>query len=278
MSLLINESYVNPNQSLWLSATNGGTVDGNLTVTGTLDVKGNATFESPQVDILGQLYIDGANASAEITFGEVGVGVGLNLSTDPTQTDAFIENDGTIYLGRVTAGTTANTSFTSSAPTTNGDVLAVGGRITTAPGGGITPLASSTALTNVGLGAGAVSIAPTPAIPITTGKWYDMQVTGYWVVPIATTPAPLDQASVSLFLGAGVSPGFYAFSSFDTQYPGWTEDTWTPASFRPFQIRARLLASATLPNIVLNATLSGTGLYPSGLDIVVQSVSAVALS
>lgn len=262
MSLLINESYVNPNTPLWVSAT-GDTIDGNLTVNGSLLAKGSVEIENGATGIVFQ------NAA--------GTSTGLKVSTDAAGTNGAIETNAVVYFGRSGAGSTANTSFTPSAAGTNGDVLAVGGRITTAPGGGITPISSPTALVNVPLGS-TVPMVPTTPIPIVTAKWYDIQVTGYWTIPLGTTPAVGDKAEILVAVGGGVAPAFFKVSAVDEQYPGFADDPWLPGSYRPFKIRARLLAGSNLATPIIQATLTGTGIYPAGVDAEIDAISVVALS
>ena len=268
MSLLINESYVNPNTPLWVSAT-GDTIDGDLTVNGNLAVTGNATFTGTSVRIQSadKLYFTNA----------IGSSTGLLEYSDPTGVNGSIETFGTLYFGRLLTGNTANTSFTPSAAGTNGDVLAVGGRITTAPGGGISPVSSPTALVNVTLGA-TVPMVPTTPIAIATGKWYDIQVTGYWTIPLLSVPAVGDKAEIFVAVGSGVAPTYFNVSAQDVQYPGLADDPWVAGSYRPFKIRARLLAGSNLASPVINATLTGTGVYPAGVDAEITALSVVALS
>lgn len=260
MSLLANESYVNPTTPLWASATNGTIA--NLSVTETADFQGTLV----RIRATDKLYFTSSN----------GATTGMLEYTD-NGTNGFIETNGSIYLGRTLAGNTANTSFTPSAATTNADVLAVGGRISTAPGGGITPLSSSTASTNIPVGV-STSLAPSPAIPISTGLTYDVQINGYFSIPIGTVPAALDKMEILVSLGPGVSPAFYQYSSILNEYPGWTEDPFVAGTTRPFQIRARLPSNANLANIVILATLSGVGVYPAGLDAVLSQVSVVRVA
>lgn len=270
MSLLVNQSYANPSTPLWLSS-GGGTITGNLTIDGNLAVDGPAQFfggHSVKIANPSTLYLANTGQSQ----------AGALLYSDNAATpNGFIETNGTIYLGRIGASTTANTSFIPSAPTTNGDVLSVGGQILSAAGKGITPLSSSTASTNIPVGV-STSLAPTPAIPITNGQTYDVQVNGYFAVPIGTTPAPLDKIEVLVSVGSGTSPAFFQYSSILNEYPGWAEDPYVAGTFRPFQIRARLPSNSNLANITILATLSGVGVYPAGIDAVLSQVSVVRVA
>lgn len=275
MSLLGTPVYANPATAFWVSSA-GDTIDGNLVVNGTLDVTGSVELTGPQVEIDGQLVMYGPNA--KISFSEVGVGQGLDIRSDATQTNGFISTDGSLYLGRSLAGTSANTVFTPSAATTNADLLTLGGQILTAAGGGITPKVSSTALTNVPVGV-PTSLAPTPTLPIVSGQTYDIQITGYFEIPLGTTPAPLDKMEILTSVGPGVAPTFYAHTVVSDWYPGWAEDPWVAGSFRPISIRARLPANANLANIVITANLTGTGVYlPTGIDVVLTQVSVVRVA
>lgn len=271
MSLLGNPVYANPSTPLWVSVA-GDTIDGPLTVNGNFAVNGNAQFAggtavkiaSPTV-----LYLSNPGQSQ----------AGLYMYSDNAGTpNGFAETNATLYLGRVGANTTANTFFTPSAPTTNNDILRVGGQILSAAGKGISPIVSSTASTSIPVGV-STSLAPTPAIAITSGQTYDIQVSGYFAVPLGTTPAPLDKMELIVSVGPGSAPGFYAYSIVTDFYPGWAEDPWTAGSFRPFSIRARLPANANLANLVILATLTATGVYlPTGIDAVLSQVSVVRVA
>lgn len=262
MSLLGTPVYANPSTPLWLSSS-GGTIAGNLTVTGDADFTGTVV----RIRAADKLYF--TNAGGNTT--------GLLEYTD-NGTNGFIETNGTLYLGRTLAATNANTSFVPSAVTTNNDVLTVGGQILTAAGKGVSPLVSSTTSTSLPVGV-ATSLAPTPAIPITSGQTYDIQISGYFSVPLGTTPAPLDKIEIITSVGPGVAPAFYATSIVSEYYPGWSEDVWVAGSFRPISIRARLPANANLANIVISATLTGTGVYlPTGIDAVLTQVSVVRVA
>jgi hypothetical protein len=276
MSLLINESYVNPTTPLWVSAT-GDTIKGDLIITGDLDVDGNTDLKGPQTTVEGQLAV--LNSGSGIAFQDATVvATGMTLFTDTPATNGFIETNGTLYLGRFLAGNTANTSFTPSAPTTNGDVLAVGGRISSAPGGGITPLSSSTASTNVAVGGGTVSLSPSPVIPITTGLTYDIQVNGYFSIPLLTVPAVGDKMRILVSVGPGTFPSAYSYTAILDVLPGLASDPFVAGTTRPFSIRARLPSNANLSNIVVSGTLTGVGVYPAGIDVVIPQVSVVRVA
>jgi len=270
MSLLGTPVYANPTTPLWVSV-GGDTIDGNLTVNGNLAVNGPAQFyggHTVKIANPSTLYLANTGQSQ----------AGALLYSDNAATpNGFVETNATIYLGRIGAGNTANTSFVPSAATTNGDVLSVGGQILSAAGKGITPLSSSTASTNIPLGV-STSLAPSPAVPITSGQTYDVQVNGYFAVPVGTTPAPLDKMEVLVSVGSGTSPGFFQYSSILDLYPGFVDDPWVAGTFRPFQIRARLPSNSTLANITILATLSGVGVYPAGIDAVLSQVSVVRVA
>lgn len=260
---------MNPTTPLWVSAT-GDTINGDLTVNGTTTLNGI-------VDFVGGGNPVRVRANTQLYFTNAGGNTTGMLQYTDNGTNGFIQTNGSLYLGRTLSGTSANTVFTPSAPTTNGDVLAVGGRITTAPGGGITPVSSPTALVNVPLGS-TVAMVPTNPIPIATGIWYDIQVSGYWTIPLGTAPAVGDKAEIFVAVGGGVAPTYFKVSAQDIQYPGLADDPWTAGSYRPFKIRARLLAGSNLANPIINATLTGTGIYPAGVDAEIDAVSVVALS
>lgn len=273
MSLLGTPVYANPSTPLWVSV-GGDTIDGNLVVDGTLSVSGQSEMTNLDINS-GSVYPTQGKLTLSASF--LGTpSTGMQIYSDGGVNGQIMTN-GSLLLGRKDANQ-ANTTFTPSAYPTNGDVLAVGGRITTAAGGGITPISSPTPLVNVTIGGGAVTMVPTTPIPIVTGKWYDIQVTGYWTIPLLSAPAAGDKAEILVAVGAGSSPAFFKVSAVDEQYPGFVDDPWVAGTYRPFKIRARLLAGASLATPIITATLTGTGVYPAGLDAEIDAVSIVALS
>lgn len=274
MSLLGTPVYANASTPIWLSA-GGDTIQGNLTVNGTLDVSGNADFQSPQVSVAGQLSLQGPNA--KMSFQETGVGTGMTLLSDTGQVNGFIETNGTLYLGRLVAGNTANTTFTPSAPTTNGDVLTVGGRIGTAAGGGITPIASSVPNTVIPFG-GSTPLSPVPALPTLPTTWYDVQLTGLWSLPGSFTPAADDVADVTVAVEAGGPPQqYWSWTLQDRQYPSIQ---WSPGGYSEVNLRGRVLSGPSgLPSVSISVFFGGSGTYPVGqTSFEVLSVSLVRLS
>lgn len=271
MSLLGTQVYANPDTSCWVSV-DGGTISGNLTIDGNLAVDGPAQFfggHTVKIANPSTLYLANTGQSQS----------GLLMYSDNAATpNGYIETNGVVYLGRVGAGNTANTAFTPSAAGTDGDLLEVGGQILSAPGGGITPLVSSTASTNVAVGGPSIDLSPTPAIAITTGLTYEIEVKGFVTIPLLTAPAAGDKFELIVSVGPGAFPGAYRFTEVYDMYPGFVDDPWTAGSFRPFSIRTRLPSNANLANIIVNGTLTGAGTYPAGIDVEIPQVSVVRVA
>jgi hypothetical protein len=79
-------------------------------------------------------------------------------------------------------------------------------------------------------------------------------------------------------VGPGVFPGAYSYTAIYDAYPGFVDDPWTAGSTRPFSIRARLPSNSNLANIVVSGTLTGAGVYPAGIDVVIPQVSVVRVA
>jgi len=271
MSLLGTPVYANTSTPLWVSV-NGGTVTGNLTVDGTLAVDGPAQFfggHTVKIANPSTLYLANTGQS------QAGA---LLYSDDAATPNGYVETNAVVYLGRIGAGNTANTAFTPSAAGTDGDLLEVGGQILTAPGGGITPLVSSTATTNITVGGPSIDLSPSPVIPITTGLTYEIEVKGFVTIPLLTAPAAGDKFELIVSVGPGALPGAYRFTEVYDMYPGFVDDPWVAGSFRPFSIRTRLPSNANLANIVVSGTLTGAGTYPAGIDVEIPQVSVVRVA
>ena len=92
---------------------------------GTLDVGGVTTL-SDNTTIDGTLAVRNGVIFKDLT----GTNTGLNVSTaGPAGTNGTIETNGTLYLGQLTAGTSANSYFTPSAAGNYSDVLILGGTL-----------------------------------------------------------------------------------------------------------------------------------------------------
>lgn len=264
MSLLGTQVYANPTSPCWVS-TAGGSISGALTVDGTLNVTGASTLANT-------LFT--TTAGAVVGLG-AGVNVGLELRSDGV--DGNINSDGVIYFGR--EGTVGGSTSITPGATPNTDVVVIGGRLTTAPGGGITPEVSLVpAPVLLTIGGGQVALVPNPVLPIFNNNWYDIQVTGYWGIPIGSVPAVGDILSLRFSVGAAGLPTFFQESSQLFQYPGFADDTWTAGSLHGFQLRGRLFSGNNFANLPIAAELTGPGVYPSGVDCVVQAISVVRLS
>lgn len=212
MSLLINESYVNPDTSLWVSKV-GDTISGNLTVDGTLAVDGPAQF-------FGGGAVKIANPSTLYLANTGQSQPGLLLYSDNAATpNGYAETNGTVYLGRVGAGNTANSTFVPSAPATNGDVLTVGGRITSTgilAGPSVTPFELITTPKVVS----PVSTLPAEDIftndadyPTAIGETYEVAFSGR-VFLRTGTPDPDDVVYVKITAGATYPGSIWVFPVF----------------------------------------------------------------
>ena len=292
MSLLGSQVYANPTTPLWAS-TGTITTTGPLTVNGTLDVNGNADFDGtvnldgpltanqnvrlagPVVNVEGLLSIQGPNV--KVAFQETGVGTGLSIQSDPIQVNGFVETNGSLYLGKILASTTANTVFTPSVPTANTDLLSVGGRILSAAGGGITPLVSAVANTVIPIGGFPTTLVPSPALPTLPNTWYDVQLTGLWDTPVTFTPAPGDFAQVTVSLDPGLGiPAYWSWTMQEDQDIGIV---WPQGGYSPVNLRARLKSGPTgLANLTITAFVVGAGTYSGNPSFEVLAVSLVRLS
>lgn len=259
MSLLGTPVYANPSTPFWMGV-GGGTVSGNLTVNGNLAVSGNADFTGTLVRIRAndKLYFTSAN----------GATTGLLEYTD-NGTNGFIETNGNLYLGRTLAGNTANTVFTPSAATTNNDVLAVGGTVSTKAGASITP---QTIATNK-------SVAPIPASPIVTniandtayptvnGAVYDVSIKGR-VLIAGGVADPDDQVQVVI----NNLQNYPGMSWIYVVYPSAT------GSVGLFDIRTRIISDAAIASLTVGFSTILNGASTAVYDGSVFSFNATRVA
>ena len=164
MSLLGTAVYANTSTPLWLGV-DGGTINGNLTVDGTITATSDIISET-EVDAPSLRVID-SNAASTMILANDGAGNSLIQSTDVIK---FTQ------LGTING----NTTLTQSVAGANADNLTVGGRINCLIGPVPTQVITSTKTV--------ASMAVSPAAPsqfgtdttITSisGAEYDVQVTG----------------------------------------------------------------------------------------------------
>lgn len=266
MSLLGTQVYANPDTSCWVSA-NGGTITGTLVVDN-LDVTGSAQVAGIIVDN-GQVF----PTQALLELG-AGANIGMEMSS-PGGIGGQINTNDNIYFGR--KGTNGGSTFITPGAAPNTDTMTVGGVLTTT-GVIVSPSVTPTLVNYAGAFTITQNAAPltlptfgTP-FPVVSGQEYDIQITGYWGIGAGVcTPATGDKASIVVRTGSGTLPAFLQYQCEDLQYPANPEDVWAAASFRPFNIRARLGANITAP-MALVAEFSGTGVYPgSAATVVIQN-------
>jgi hypothetical protein len=194
MSLLVRQDYANPDKPLWLGTT-GGTISGALTVDGTLDVTGTATFE--------------ADVNAPI-FGLTDASGGLVGAIDHIAVSEGDTADGLVFQGDEmrfgkTGTANANTTFTPSTFGANLDNFTIGGALYATIG--VVPDQIITA---------AKTVNPVPASPAAPGQFgvdntitgltnaeYDVQMTGT-VYLVSGAPDPNDYVVYTFTSGGGL--------------------------------------------------------------------------
>ena len=193
MSLLITRDYANKGTPLWLP-TSGGTIDGNVSITGTLDVAGAMGSETSVYAPIFILQDLSGNTTAEMSHQAVSegdAGDGLVLSGD------------LITFGKV--GTNqGNTTFVPSVYGANLDNLTVGGTMNCLIGPVPTQAITSNKVVN--------PVATSPSAPSQFGV--DNTITGianaeYDIQAIATVyvvsgvPAADDLVNLNVTIGGG---------------------------------------------------------------------------
>jgi hypothetical protein len=228
MSLLGTQVYANSDTPIWLSAK-GGTIDGNLTVTGTADFQSNIQVAS-DIDLQGNLVLQGSSNSALLT-------------TDAGGDSLYLVASNSINFGR--DSTTPNTTLTLSAPGAGLDNFTTNFLYAIGP--------VPTNLINTPRTINPVPTSPaepflvdTP-FPVVSGQVYDVQATGL-ITLISGTPDPDDAVLIQLDAGTGTSVSFY------TYYPSG------PGQSGSWAIRQRIVGNATQPSlaVAVQKTLAGT--------------------
>lgn len=244
MSLLGTQVYANPATPCWASSSGG-------TITGTLVV------DPGDIRARGEIGTD----SAFTLYDPTGVTQRGQLSTD---------GGGTMYVRAPTYITFAqtgspaplagNTSLTLSAAGSGLDLLSVGGRITTAAGGGITPFASipdgspSVVTLSTGTTSRVGVFGVTNLLNSVAGGEYDVQLKGFALWDgTGSAPASSDIVTISTSVG-GLGTNNVQSQVF---YPGATPGAWTSNVGNPFAIRARLKVNSGSGPISCQANFNG---------------------
>lgn len=119
MSLLGSQVYANSSTPLWLSVS-GDVINGDFTVTGTLEVEGNTTLST--LDVVRTFP----------SLGVISVGTtlnqGLELTSDASGTSGQINTDFDLYFGK--KGTSGGNTFLTPGVGVNTDAMTVGGTLT----------------------------------------------------------------------------------------------------------------------------------------------------
>ena len=273
MSALIRESHANNLTPLFLSA-GGGTISGNVDITGNLQVGGTGSFGS-NVDVTGDV---GATGNLDISgnaivYGNLGIQGTVSTEGDVNfytagggtpalqfvgvvgPPDAIeLRTDGGIGFGTLTLTTPPQTVFIPS-NTPGADVLTVGGAVIAGvlQGVGPAPVSPITSTKNVA----PVPASPTPAssfavdtpYPTIVGGEYDVMTRG--LITLASgAPNVGDVINVTLDAGTSAATGAvwtYQFRPSATNANGYWE------------IRDRIVADAVVPSIGVSVQAVLTG-------------------
>ena len=228
MSLLGSQVYANPSSPCWLG-TAGGTVAGTTVFTGAVECDNVLRVASP----LG-LRLTAAPPNQ--------VNIGGIVAPDAGGANLFLATNGTMYLGRNTAGNTANTTFTPSAPATNNDILAVGGTVSTKAGASITPqtIATNKSVAPIPNSPTVTNITNDTAFPTVPGAVYDVSIKGR-VLLASGVADPDDQVQVVV----NNLQNYPGMSWIYVQYPSAT------GSVGLFDIRTRIISDATMTSLTV---------------------------
>ena len=273
MSALIRESHANNLTPLFLSA-GGGTISGNVTISGDLQVAGTGQFGN-NVSVTGDI---GATGNLDVSgngaiYGTLGVGGtfategDVNIYTAGGGTPALqfvgvvgppdsieLRTDGGIGFGTLNLTTPPQTVFIPS-NTPNADSLTVGGAVIAQTLQGIGP--SPVSLINSTKTVVPVPASPSPAtaftvdtsVPTIVGGEYDVMTRG--IITLGSgAPNVGDVINVTLDAGTSAATGAvwtYQFRPSATNANGYWE------------IRDRIVADAVVPSIgvTVQAVLTG---------------------
>lgn len=256
MSLLGTPVYANPSTPLWASA-GGGTISGFTTFAQGLESDGVTRVASP----LG-LRLTAAPPNQ--------VNVAGILAPDAAGQNLYFATNGIMYLGRNTAGNTANTTFTPAAPASNNDVLAVGGTISTKAGASITPQS----LINSGKSVAPVPNSPTittitndTAYPTVIGGQYDVSVKGRILLASGASD-PDDTIQVILTAGSAYPGAIWNY----VVYPSATGELGL------FDIRTRVTSDAVLASMTVGLTAILAGASTAVYNASVLSFNATRVA
>lgn len=237
MSLLGTQVYANPTTPCWVSAS-GDVINGDLTVTGTLTAEGPVKIDN------GVIGIEFNSAT--------GVGPGMTMYADATGTNGNIESDGSIYLGRIGAGATANSQYISGAAGTDTDTLSIGGTVEATvlfAGPSVTPLSLITTTRSIN----PVPVSPAPQAnfivdtnyPTVSGQEYDIQARGVIAVA-AGAPDVSDTVGLVVHAGGGATWGYTFFPSAVGASNSW-------------QFRDRIVSQGSSPTIFISVSSTQAG-------------------
>jgi len=273
MSALIRESHANNQTPLFLSA-GGGTISGNVDITGNLQVGGTGSFGG-NVDVTGDV---GATGNLDISgngvvYGDLAVTGFLSTDGDlnvyPTgggtpgvqifgvagpPARAEIRTDGSIKFSTLNLATVPQTTYIPS-NTPGADVLTIGGALIATTIQGIGP--SPVSLINSTKNQAPVPTSPAPAVafgvdtsvPTIVGGEYDVMSRG--IITLASgVPNVGDVINVTLDAGTSAATGAvwtYQFRPSATSANGYWE------------IRDRIVADAVVPSlgVTVQAVLTG---------------------
>jgi len=244
MSLLISRDYANASKPLWLPS-GGGTIDGNVTITGQLDVAGAMGSETSvyaptfiALDLSGNIV--GEISHQAVSEGDAGDG--LVLSGDRITFGKVGTNQGNTTL--------VTSAYGSGLDSLTTNFLYAVGPVPSAP---VPAGANPTVTLATGTPSRTASFGLTTPYPLLANAEYDVQATGFVSWSAGTAPSAGDLVSVAITVGSGV-----ASSQAVTFYPGDAPFTWSLNVGVPFSLRARLTATGTPPaNLTCSVTFSG---------------------
>lgn len=284
MSALIRESHANNQTPLFLSA-GGGTISGNVDITGNLTVGGTGIFggnldtsgnltAAGDLDVSGNVVVDGTLG----VQGVVSVENDVNLYTAGGGTPALqfvgvvgppdaiqLRTDGGIGFGTLNLLTPAQTTFIPS-NTPNADVLTVGGAVIAQVIQGVGPAPVSPITSTKNIAPAPISPAPASSFAVDTpyptviGGEYDVMTRG--LITLASgVPDVGDVVNVTLDAGTSVATGA----------------VWT-YQFRPsavsangyWEIRDRIVSDAVVPSIGVSVQV-----FLAGASTAVYNVSQI---
>ena len=235
MSALIRESHANDTKALWVSASGGSTITGNLQVDGNLNVKGLTVLENVvETDNLVNMYSSTTAPLPALQF--------IPVAGPPEKVQ--LRTDGSIGFGTLTLATNPQTTIQPS-NTPNADVLTVGGALVAQTLAGIGPAPVS--LINATQTITPAPVSPAPAtgfavatnVPTQAGWEFDVMARGTLALAGGVAD-PDDIVNVQLDAGTtGISVWTYQFKPSAVGANG----NW--------QIRDRVVSDATTTTLFI---------------------------